>query len=805
MSLPQPITSWFDARGWSIHPHQQAMLDRAGDPATLLIAPTGGGKTLAGFLPSLVELSGDTHTGLHTLYVSPLKALAADIKRNLRGPVDEMGLPIRIEDRTGDTPASRKKAQRVDPPHILLTTPESLALLLSYEDAPRMFAGLSRIVVDEIHALADSKRGDQLVLALSRLQSICPNLRRVGLSATVEDPAAIASLLARHPDPCAVLTADPGPPADIRMLRTEVPPPWSGGGAAYAVPAVLEEVRRHKTTLIFHNTRAQAEIFFRNLWLANTDNLPIAIHHGSLEREQRQKVEAAMVRGELRAIVCTGTLDLGIDWGDVDLIIQVGAPKNVKRLVQRIGRANHRYNAPSKAILVPANRFEVVECVAALEAAQVGDLDGDPRGSGPLDVLCQHILTMAAAGPFEADHLYNEIITAGPYAALTRADFDACLDFCATGGYALRAYDRWQRLRQQADGRWTLRDPRAAQKIRMNIGTIQDSELVKVRYRRNRGGKPLGEVEEAFAASLSPGDTFLIGGQVVRYEGLREMVVEVTPDAARKPKVAVFSGTKFATSTQLSARILELLRKPEWPELPSHTAEWLALQREVSKLPEAGRLLIESFPWDGRQHTCVYGFAGRNAQQTLGLLLTKRLEDMGLHPLGFVATDYATLIWGLDRVIDPAPLFDRQALREGLETWLAQNAVMKRTFRASASIAGLIERNLPGARKSGRQATFSSDILYDTLLKYDPDHLMMQITRTEAMRGLVDFGRIEEMLDRIGTRIDHLQLNRVTPLAAPLFLEMGKVPVQGSAEEKLLADEAQALMRQAGLQDAETA
>ena len=339
----------------------------------------------------------------------------------------------------------------------------------------------------------------------------------------------------------------------------------------------------------------------------------------------------------------------------------------------------------------------------------------------------------------------------------------------------------------------------------MNIGTIQDSELVKVRYRRNRGGKPLGEVEEAFAASLSLGDTFLIGGQVVRYEGLREMVVEVTPDAARKPKVAVFSGTKFATSTQLSARILELLRKPAWPELPSHTAEWLALQREVSKLPEAGRLLIESFPWDGRQHTCVYGFAGRNAQQTLGLLLTKRLEDMGLHPLGFVATDYATLIWGLDRVIDPAPLFDRQALRDGLENWLAQNAVMKRTFRASATIAGLIERNLPGARKSGRQATFSSDILYDTLLKYDPDHLMMRITRTEAMRGLVDFGRIEELLDRIGTRIDHLQLNRVTPLAAPLFLEMGKVPVQGSAEEKLLADEAQALMRQAGLQDAETA
>ncbi|MEX0284762.1 MAG: ligase-associated DNA damage response DEXH box helicase [Paracoccaceae bacterium] len=805
MPLPDAFDKWFATKGWSIHPHQRDMLDRAADPATLLIAPTGGGKTLAGFLPSLVELADGTHQGLHTLYVSPLKALAADIKRNLRTPVEEMALPIRIEDRTGDTSATRKKSQRADPPHILLTTPESLALLVSYEDAPRMFAGLSRIIVDEIHALAESKRGDQLMLALTRLQAMCSNLRRVGLSATVEDPPALAHLLARAPDHCNILTADPGPAADIRMLETEEKPPWSGGGAAYAIPAVLEQVHQHRTTLIFHNTRAQAEIFFRNLWLANTDTLPIAIHHGSLEKDQRLKVEAAMVRGDLRAIVCTGTLDLGIDWGDVDLIIQVGAPKNVKRLVQRIGRANHRYNAPSKALLVPANRFEVVECVAALEAAREGELDGDPRGPGPLDVLCQHLLIVAASGPFDADQVFDQVSTAGAYSTLDRAAFDDCLEFCATGGYALRAYDQWQRLRQRPDGLWELRDPRAAQRIRMNIGTIQDADLVKVRYRRNRGGKPLGEVEEAFAASLTPGDTFLIGGQVVRYEGLRDMVVEVSPNATKKPKIAVFSGTKFATSTQLSARILRMFRQAAWPELPAHTAEWLTLQREISQLPQTGRLMIESFPWDTRQHTCVYGFAGRNAQQTLGLLLTKRLEEMGLNPLGFVATDYATLIWGLDRVIDPAPLFDRGALRDGLDRWLSGNAVMKRTFRTSATIAGLIERNSPTARKSGRQTTFSSDILYDTLHKYDPDHLMMQITRTEAMRGLVDFGRVEEMLDRIGPRIDHVQVDRVTPLAAPLFLEMGKVPVKGAAEERLLAEEARALMQDAGLDPMETA
>lgn len=798
-ALPHIIETWFTARGWQIHPHQRAMYERADEPSLLLIAPTGGGKTMAGFLPTLAELANTPHDGLHTLYVSPLKALAADIKRNLRTPVDDMGLAIRIEDRTGDTSATRKKRQRTDPPHILLTTPESLALLTSYEDAPRIFKGLKRVIVDEIHALAESKRGDQLMLALTRLQTLCPDLRRVGLSATVEDPPAIARLLARHPDPCPVLLADPGPDPDISMLVTDQAPPWSGGGAAYAIPAVLEQINRHNTTLIFHNTRAQAEIFFHNLWLANDDSLPIGIHHGSLDRTQRERVEAAMVRGDLRAIVCTGSLDLGIDWGDVDLVIQVGAPKNVKRLVQRIGRANHRYNAPSKAILVPANRFEVIECVAALNAVKEHDLDGDPRGPGPLDVLCQHILLTACSGPFHADDLFAQFASAGAYANLTRADFDTCLEFCATGGYALKAYDRWQRLQQRADGQWQLRDPRAAARIRMNAGTIQDTDTLKVRLKRSRGGRPLGEIEEGFAASLSPGDTFLIGGRIVRYEGLREMTVEVSRNAARKPKIATFSGTKFATSTQLSQRILRMFQAEDWPDLPNHTRDWLRLQRTVSRLPQPGRLLVESFPHDGREHLCIYGFAGRNAQQTLGLLLTRRMEELGLAPMGFVATDYATLIWGIDSPPDVATLFDLEAIRSGLDDWLAGNSLMKRTFRASATIAGLIERNIAGHRKSGRQATFSSDILYDTLLKYDPDHLMMRITRDEAMRGLVDFARIEQIFDRVGDRIDLSRVDQVTPLSAPLFLEVGKVSVAASAEDRLLAEEEAALMQAAGL------
>ncbi len=800
--LPEPFRLWFAARGWAPHPHQLALLERARlGGADLLIAPTGGGKTLAGFLPTLTALAADPRPGLHTLYVSPLKALAADIRRNLQTPISQMGLPIRVEDRTGDTTQSVRRRQRADPPHILLTTPESLAVMLSYEDAPRIFAGLKRVVIDEAHALAESKRGDQLALGVARLEALAPGLSLIGLSATVEDPPALARWL--RPAGCRVLEADPGPDPDIRILETEAAPPWSGAGARYAAPAVMEAIRGARTALVFINTRAQAEIFFQALWAENDEGLAIGLHHGSLSREARDRVEAAMAEGALRAVVCTGSLDLGIDWGAVDLVIQVGAPKNVKRLVQRIGRANHRYNAPSRALLVPANRFEVIECRAALEAVRERDLDGAPRPPGPLDVLCQHILLTACAGPFRADALFAEVRRAGGYDALTRADFDACLDFCATGGYALKAYDRWRRLMEPdpvgAPGLWRLRDPRASRDIRMNVGTIADTETLGVRLAGKRGGGPkLGEVEEAFAASLSPGDTFLIGGEVVRYERLREMTVEVSRNPTREPRIAVFSGAKFATSTLLAHRVMAMLQSPRsWDALPAHTADWLRLQAARSELPGPDRLLVETFARGGRRHMCVYGFAGRNAHQTLGLLVTKRMEEAGLAPLGFVCTDYALLIWGLEEVADPAPLFAVEGLRAGLESWLGANAVMKRTFRASATVAGLIQRNMPGRRKTGRQATFSSDILYDTLRKHDPDHLMMRITRDEAMRGLVDFDRIEEMCARASGRLRHVRAGAPTPFAAPLLLEVGKVPIRGAAEERLLEAEAEALMREA--------
>ena len=388
MHIPDKISKWIRAKNWTLHEHQIRMFKSSECSSQLLIAPTGSGKTLAGFLPTIADLYLNPSQKLHTLYISPLKALASDIKRNLETPIEELELEISVEDRTGDTKQSIKKKQRVIPPNILLTTPESLALLMSYPEAPSIFSSLKRIIVDEIHAITESKRGDQLFLAISNIRKYCLDAKIIGLSATVNDPSLIAGWLAPKND-CDIILSDPGLVPEISILATSEPPPWAGAGGLYSIPEIITEIETHKTTLIFHNTRAQAEIFFHNLWLANSKNLPIAIHHGSLDKEQRNHVETAMVRGELRAVVCTGSLDLGIDWGSVDLVIQIGAPRQVKRLIQRIGRANHSRSGASKGLIVPANRLEVLECFMALDAIYENKLDSELQTQIPLDVICQ--------------------------------------------------------------------------------------------------------------------------------------------------------------------------------------------------------------------------------------------------------------------------------------------------------------------------------------------------------------------------------------------------------------------------------
>jgi len=669
--LPAQFSAWFDQRGWAPREHQLALLAKAqAGRSSLLIAPTGAGKTLAGFLPSLVKLASAKGArqgaGLHTLYISPLKALTTDIARNLEAPIRGMALPVRTETRTGDTSAARRQRQREKPPHILLTTPEQVALMLSHADAPYLFADLETLVLDELHALAASKRGDLLALDIARLRTHAPRLLTVGLSATVARPSELRAYLMAQPsghDRIALadlVVARGGARPEIEILELDTPTPWSGHLARYAIPSIYEAIGRHKLSLVFVNTRMQAELLFQELWRVNDDALPIALHHGSLDAAQRRRVEAAMAAGSLRAVVCTSTLDLGIDWGDVDLVINVGAPKGASRLAQRIGRANHRLDEPSKALLVPSNRFEVLECRAALDAAYAGEQDVALNRTGSLDVLAQHVMGMACQAPFQPDDLYREVTSALPYAGTSRDTFDRIVDFVATGGYALKTYDRFAKLRVTPDGQLRVAHPHFIQQYRLNAGTIVESPMIKVRLvgRRRQakpgtaapavGGRILGELEEYFIEQLTPGQTFAFAGEILRFEGLRETEAYVSRARVEDPMVPSYDGGKFPLSTHLAQRVRHMLADTaSWSRLPTPVAEWLLLQQEKSVIPAPSEVLIETFPRASRHYLVAYPFEGRLAHQTLGMLLTRRLERARARPLGFVATDYSIAVWAM--------------------------------------------------------------------------------------------------------------------------------------------------------------
>lgn len=831
IDLPRRFADWFSQRGWSPRAHQLELLRVAQEgQSALLIAATGAGKTLAGFLPSLVELeSPKNRRSLHTLYISPLKALAVDVERNLQSPVRDMGLTIKIETRTGDTSQSKRQRQRRDPPDILLTTPEQLALLLANPDANYLFASLRRIIFDELHAIANSKRGDLLSLGLARLRSLAPQMTTIGLSATVRDPDELRRWLVsqgKEPNLAALILAPQGAPVDLTILETEQVLPWAGHSAAHALSEVYAKIKAARMSLVFVNTRAQAEFVFQELWRRNEDHLPIALHHGSLDVGQRRRVEEAMSQGRLKAVVCTSTLDLGIDWGDVDLVVNIGAPKGSSRLMQRIGRSNHRFDEPSRAVLVPSNHFEVLECVAAVEAARENAQDTAIARAGALDVLCQHILGTACAAPFGADDLYREVISAEPYRSLDRQTFEDCLSFVATGGYALKAYERFAKIKPTKDNLWRVSNARVAQIYRMNLGTIVEAEMLKVRLIRGgflpsssytgllrRSGRLLGEIEAYFLENLSPKDTFLFGGEILALQSIVEDQALVARADAKTPKIPSYAGGKFPLSTYLAAGVRKLLADPaHWTLLPDQVVEWLKLQKRFSALPPADALLVETFPRGDLFYLSCYPFEGRLAHQTLGMLLTRRLDRAHLQPLGFAANDYALCIWcRLDmsaavreKQISLEALFSEDMLGDDLEEWLQESALMKRTFRNCAIIAGLIERNFPGGKDGGmkrsRELRISTDLIYDVLRKAEPDHILLRAARSDAATGLLDIERLGGMLARIKKtpkKILHRPLTRVSPLSVPIMLEIGRESIYGEAQDAILAEAAEGLMREA--------
>lgn len=820
-TLPAIITDWFASRGWAPRRHQLEMLDASHDGQhALLVAATGAGKTLAGFLPTLAELIEDMRSpakagaqtisedyvsgagsrpapgntlgsasGLHTLYISPLKALAVDVRRNLLMPIEEMGLPIRVEARTGDTPSDRKARQRVKPPHILLTTPESLSLLLSHEDSVHMFSTLKRVIVDEVHAFANGKRGDLLSLSLARLQTLAPDMQRVALSATVADPDDYRAWLAPNGDidQVRLVEGEAAAEPDLTILLPEGRVPWAGHSGQYAIPQLIEEIGRNKITLIFCNTRFLAEFIFQKLWDANEPKYAIGIHHGSLSVEARRKVEGAMAEGKLRALVCTASLDLGVDWGDVDCVIQMGAPKGSSRLLQRIGRSNHRMDEPSKAILVPGNRFEYLEAQAAFDAVSEGMRDGEDFRAGSYDVLAQHVMGIACAGPFDEEALLAEVQSALPYSALDAATFARVIAFIATGGYSLRAYDKFKKLVKRPDGKWHLAHPQFATQHRFNAGIIVDSPMLDVRF---RNGRKLGKVEEGFASTLAPGNTFTFAGMALEVESIKDLDLIVRAATKQANNIPSYMGARLPLTTHLADRVRHMLTdRAGWARFPDEVREWLEMQAYRSQMPKPGQLLVETFPHDKRHYMVTYPFEGWNAHQSLGMLITRRMESRGLMPMGFVASDYALGVWSLKPITDPAPLFSADILADEFVEWVEQSYLLKRAFREVAVISGLVERQHPGKRKTGKQVTFSTDLIYDVLRKYEPDHLLLEAAWADARARLTDVGRLGDLLDRAADTMLHVELERVSPLAVPLLVMIGRESVaQGSVDDELLME-----------------
>ncbi|MFT5712592.1 MAG: ATP-dependent Lhr-like helicase [Glaciecola sp.] len=789
--IPDNFLIWFEKRGWTLRPYQKKMVAAfRNKQSTLLIAPTGAGKTLSGFLPSLIDLAQDKQTGLHTLYISPLKALTHDIYRNLQQPIEEIGLSITLGARTGDTTAYQRQQQRKKPPNILLITPESLMLMLSYADAPRIFGSVKNVIVDEAHSFAFTKRGDFTALALARLHYLSPTMIRFGLSATVANPPSLAAWLGVNGEPTDVLQVNSRVKPKVKILVSKERMPFGGNMGKYAVKDIYLRITEARTTLVFVNTRAQAELIFQHLWSENSQLLPIAIYHGSLSKEQRLKTAAMMASGSLRAIVATSALELGVDWGNVDLVIQVGAPKGVSRLLQRIGRSNHTMDEPSQALLVPANRFEALECQSAIDAIKCNQLDGDEPLSGALDVLPQFIINCLCSEAAAEEQIYQQIVNTSSYGGLDRVTFSQLWQFTENGGYALQAYERYNRLTQREDGLFEPASKRVIMRHRQNIGTIVEAGRLKVkRLRRSHQGKVIGEVEEYFAQSLVPGDTFYFAGEVLKFECIRDMFVEVKPGRSKEPKIPSYSGGQMPLSSFLADGVRALLNSPEeWKKMPRQVVEWLELQRVFSMIPQPDKVLIEQFPYRQTQCTLFYTFEGRKANQTLGMLITRRMEKMGLKPLSFSITDYGLSISSIESVFSEhlPQLFNPDILGDELEDWMSAAPMLKRSFRRVAIVSGLIEQQYHSTKKTMKQVTFSTDLIYDTLREHDPEHILLRVTRDDAERELLDLKRLADMLVRFDHRFDFKVLPKASPMAISIVLDGRSEQIKGQGAESLL-------------------
>ena len=766
-----PINQWITDKGWQWFPHQIQILKSIEKNNSILVqSPTGTGKTLTGFLPSLLNFNYQRKKPkLNTLYVSPLKALTIDIHRNISKPIKELNLSINLETRTGDTSQNIKSRQIKNPPDFLMTTPESLALLLSNQFASTFFKDLEFVIIDEIHTFLNNKRGDLLSLNIARLFQIATGAKRIGLSATIKTPSFAMNWLS--PDKTDLIQIKNEVSPNIEIFQPDKRIPWSGHTGIHAISEIYKKLLGIGKTIIFVNTRGQAEFVFHELWNNNIKKYKIAIHHGSLDLELRKKVETKMSQGILDCVVATSSLDLGIDWAEIDLVIQIGAPKGLNRLIQRIGRSNHRYNQPSKAFLVPTNRFEYLECFAATNAIKKNFLDDIPVKKGALDVLAQYVYGTACSETFEPKKLYNIVLSTAPYKHLSFENFLRVVNFVKDGGYALKNYEKYKRLKILENGQITVNSKADIRRYKMNIGTIIEAPMLNIKFKN----RTLGKIEENFIINLSIGDTFIFGGKVLEFQKIEGLNVYVKKSKNKEPKITVYAGGRLPLSTELSKSVRELIgNKNYWKNLPTQIQDWLFYQERQSILPNPNNMVVEIFPYKKRFYTVIHSFLGWNANQTLGFLLLRRMKRAGFRPMGFSMNDYGLAVWSFKKPQNVNALLDNDIVFEEFEEWLQDTPLLKRLFRDIALISGLVEKRIPGSEKTGKQVLFSTDLIYEVLTKYDPKHILLEAVKEDAMDGFIDGSRLRETLHSMRENIEVKYLDQISPLSLPIILDVTK-------------------------------
>ncbi len=774
--------AFFTLRGWTPHAFQRETWQRvrAGESGVIHV-PTGSGKTYAAYLGFLEEMvsAEEPPQGLGLLYVTPLRAVSRDIELALRAPIEELALPITVGSRTGDTSSAERARQRDRLPNVLVTTPESLSLLIANDRAHELLAHVRGVIVDEWHELLASKRGVQIELALARLRRFAPTVRTWGLSATLRNIDEAARILVGPTNPSKIVHADL--PREIRvtgLLPDSVERfPWAGHLGLTMLKSLVAWLDPTKPTLVFTNTRSQAERWFSALsWEKPEWRDVLAIHHGSIEREQREEIEAGLKDGRLRIVVATSSLDLGVDFSPVERVVQIGSPKGIARLMQRAGRSGHRPGASCEVLCVPTHALELVEIAAARRAIELREIEERHGWHVPLDCLVQHLVTCGTGGGFDADQLFDEVRTTASFKALSRDEFDWCLDLAVRGGRTLTRYEQFHRLKLDADGLYRVTSKKAASVHRLNIGSISADATISVAL---VGGRRLGSIEESFVARLNEGDAFLFAGDIVEFVRIRDMTAWVrrTKRADVTPR---WNGSRFPLSTALSAsvrRALDEARRGIFSGPEMRLAQpILEEQMRLSALPAPEEILVEFGNADGGQQIFLFPFEGRLVHEGLAVLLALRFGRLCPGTLAVNFNDYGLALHS----DDPFPfrehlapsLFTTDGLAADLLEAVNLGELSRRQFRDIARVAGLVFQRYPGAERSGRQVQAGAGLIYDVLREFDAENLLLRQSEREVLDRQFEEGRLSRALVRLASGPLLLRETvRPTPLALPLIVD----------------------------------